>query len=62
MKFNPKFAPGQSSITFRQGLSSTTYIRDVPTRQVVKQDIVEETKEEIKMVSKVKTSKQITNE
>lgn len=33
MSFNPKFGPGQSSVTHRQGLNSTTYIKDTPTVQ-----------------------------
>jgi len=34
MSITPKFNPGQSTITHRQGLSSTTYIKDTVTPQV----------------------------
>lgn len=41
-----KFEPGQNRIVSRQGLSSTTYIKDTPRVQIVPEP--EQPKEEVK--------------
>jgi len=61
MSFNPKFGPGQSSITHRQGLSSTTYIKDTPTVQRTPKPVEEKPVKTSKKTVKKKTTKKSTN-
>lgn len=61
MSFNPKFGPGQSSVTHRQGLNSTTYIKDTPTVQRTPKAIEEKPVETPKKTTKKKTTKKKSN-
>ena len=61
MSFNPKFGPGQSSITHRQGLNSTTYIKDTPTVQRTPKAVEEKPVEVPKKTTTKKTTKKKSN-